>query len=84
MSNEDLTAIHNKLNKLSEDVVEIKTTLKLMPKPEPRPCPFFEAHIADHKDSKKSWRDGAVGLVFEIAKTAVFIVIGILMGKKIL
>lgn len=77
MTPEDLTRVHDRLDEVIKnqttmaiDIQKIKTTLELTPKPEKRPCSFFEAHIEEHRKTKTLWQTPLVSTIFDLVRMA--------------
>jgi len=57
----DVVRLHDKLDSLSTNVTELRTTIALHP-PKQRPCEELKSHLKDHNEFSKSWKDSFIGM----------------------
>ena len=81
----DIAEVHKRidlvnatLTEVKVGMMEIKTTLKMMPRPPDRPCSFhkdlkadFNGHIGDHKETAGLWQKPLVRNVLDLIKMAI-------------
>ncbi len=84
VTTQDIHEVHQRIDKMVDhqnqtniELAEIKTTLKLLPKPdpEPRPCHYHEEvradldeHLESHAETKRLWRTPIIKAAIDLAK----------------
>jgi len=85
VTKEDINTIHRRLDSILEEqtlsriaIGQIETTIKLMPLPQPRPCPQhielradFDEHIENHKETKRLWEKPIVGMLIHLIELGI-------------
>jgi hypothetical protein len=74
----DLTRLYDIIEPMKTDIATIKAKLEVMPKPEPRPCPYLSTHLSDHKD----WKLQALDLAKMLVAAAIIGLFGYFAGQR--
>jgi hypothetical protein len=74
----DLTRLYDIIEPMKTDLATIKAQLSMMPKPEPRPCPYLTNHLTDHKD----WKLQALDLLKMLVAAALIGLFGYFAGQR--
>lgn len=93
ITRQDIARIHERLDAMQVTstatqvaVARIEEKLQHIPEIPPRPCSFFEAHIAEHAETKRSlndWRTNGIRLAFDFLKMAIVAVLTyFFLGKR--
>jgi len=70
VTKEDINRIYDKLDPMGESIVRIETQLKLMVIPA-QPCAKLTEHLADCKDTKKTFKTAMIRAVVDVGKVCI-------------
>jgi hypothetical protein len=69
----DIDRIHERLDQIRDDQAAVKTDvavmgeqMRTMPRPSPRPCSFFQDHVAEHRDSERMKAETKRGILMVV------------------
>lgn len=75
VDSQDISRLYEIIDPMRIDIAEIKTTLKLLPKPEARPCPYLvliqdrlNAHLSEKIRMGDKWSDTLISATVDLVK----------------